>query len=200
MAEGTLHHIIYPSRPSQSNLSTISASVWIRRRGNFSCSFRFELRKPWFLRGAFTAQTGACWPKPKRVPVGADGGGKSLGHSWVMCWLAGGHVGVMRPRPPIAALWQIGILSAFHIYIIYLCRRLRHMIAVMAKSALKQFLPLFFSSWYKCHPFILQIGQWCCNSVLNFQSAHHVKDYTSHQHVVGFEVFTIKRSSDFFFF
>lgn len=52
-----------------------------------------------------------------------------------------------------------------------------------SQSALKRFLPLFFSSWYKHHP---AVGRWGCNGVIHFHSAWDVKAYTSHQRVVGF--------------
>lgn len=71
-----------------------------------------------------------------------------------------------------------------HYLFIYLFKRLQQMIAVMAKVRLNS--SFVFSSWYKRHPFVLQIGWWCCNSALHFQSAQRVNDYTSHQHVVGF--------------
>lgn len=101
--------ITYVSRPSQSSLYAISSSVWIRRRGehDFNCSFRFLAQQALIspccipcpdmcvLVQTHECHQG-CWRR------------RSLGRSWVMCWLAGGHIGVMRPRPPIKAVWQIG--------------------------------------------------------------------------------------------
>lgn len=192
-ASDLLHLCLVKSSPhgliTYLSLSNLCLNLETWQEAIFKCSYTFKLNKPRFLRGAFTVQTCVCQPRIHRAAWMLREGERlwvthELCADWLedmLVWCVPDHQSKRFDRLAHHAS-SVRFRFPLDIYLFVL----RQMIATMAKAHLIHILSFVFASWYKCHPFILQMGQWCCNSALHFQSAQRVGDYTSHQHVVGF--------------